>query len=415
LQEEDSHLSEESFEEEFEQTNEGPVSISLASEESQLLQVARKFQTNGKKITKKIALQSQQAFETSKNFLVEKYHDWQETRGQKSAASIQENHPHLAPRFSEIKKSFAFFTSKQKTYTIIALILIFVVPIFIAKWINRPKPHQISELQNIAPEPKAVLANEKNMAAETKEQVVYSQSGLIATLLTNVGPVAITKTSVKISTSGDLKDYPLPAGDGNALRATYMNDLALVLILTDQNKIVSFSPTSLKFAENNISLPEDSKNVYLGTYLTYLYVIDPAANQIYRYPRADGGFGEKTSWLKTGNKVSDISDTTIDENIWTIQNNQVFKFFKGQSQAFSLESSQTPVHFDQIYTNLDAKSLWVLDKQNGRLIEYSKTDGTIIKQYALDELKNATSLVVDEKNKTAYVTTPSGLNALSLQ
>jgi hypothetical protein len=143
-------------------------------------------------------------------------------------------------------------------------------------------------------------------------------------------------------------------------------------------------------------------------------VLDTKSNQILRFPRADGGFGDKTSWLKDGTSLADVTDMTIDDNIYAIQNNNVLKFFKGQKQSFSLEASKTQVTYSKIFTTPDLTNIYVLDTANSRIVSYSK-DGSIVAQYYNESLKNGTSLTVSEKNKVAYVSTTSGLMSITLQ
>ncbi|NTV41247.1 MAG: hypothetical protein HGA61_03150, partial [Candidatus Moranbacteria bacterium] len=109
------------------------------------------------------------------------------------------------------------------------------------------------------------------------------------------------------------------------------------------------------------------------------------------------------------------SEMTIDDSIYLIQNNQVVKFFKGKKQALNLENSTTPIHFDKIFTTIDSASLYVLDTQNSRLIQYDKATGNIISQFYNEAFKNGQAFAVDEKNKTAYVVTNEGLISVALQ
>lgn len=324
----------------------------------------------------------------------------------------------FVPHFSKIKNLFASFSMKQKLSAIFVVFLIIIVPVFINKWINSTAQPSITEVQNAVieqPKSSAVLASEKNINLAPEKKMVLSENDLVSTLVTNSNLVAITKTDVvSISDDGQQTKFPLPAESGTALRATFMKDLSLVFILTDKNKIVSFSPVSNKFADNSISLPENSSALLIGTYMTYMYVLDPKSNQIHRYPRAAGGFGEKTSWLKDTASLSDALDVTLDDNIYVAQNSKVLKFFKGKLQDFNLEKSATPAKFDRICTNIDSESLYALDKENGRIIKYSKADGSITKQYYDEELKNGISISIDESKNNAYVATPNQLIAISL-
>ena len=320
----------------------------------------------------------------------------------------------IVPHFSKIKNLFSRFSFEQKMYTLGALILIFIVPLFIVHFLNQPKAPTITDLPVTPPSQTEILAREKNINTGAIAESVYANSGIISTLIANENPTIITKTSVIVLQNNQPKEFPLPAGSGTPIRATYMHDLSLVLILTDTGKVSSFSPISTKYADNNINLDGTSTQSFIGTYLTYLYLLDQKTNQIYRYPRADGGFGEKTSWLKDSTTLTGVTDMTIDDNIYAIQNNQVIKFFKGKAVPFSLEISNTPVHFDKIYTTPDLQNLYALDNENSRIVEYTK-DGSIFAQFHNDKIKDGNAFSVDEKNKTAYIATSSELISVSLQ
>ena len=280
---------------------------------------------------------------------------------------------------------------------------------------NRPKPQTITEVAIKAPTLSEVLVNEKNINLSPETKIILSNNTLITTLATNSGVAVIAKNSLLVINNGEQKEFVLPENFGASIRATFMKDLSLVFILTDQNKIISFSPVSKKFTDNNISLPARSSSLLIGTYLTYMYALDPASNQIYRYPRATGGFGEKTSWLKDNTPLTGISDMTIDDNIYCVLDNNILKLFKGKKQDLTLEASNTPVHFDNIFTTIDSSSLYSLDTKNSRIVQYSKADGTITAQYFNKALSDGKSLSVDETNKIAYITTSSELISVSIQ
>ncbi|KKQ01538.1 MAG: Erythrocyte binding protein 1, partial [Candidatus Moranbacteria bacterium GW2011_GWD2_36_198] len=304
----------------------------------------------------------------------------------------------ITPHFSKIGKLFSHFSGKQKLFILFALALIFIAPLFIVRFLNRPKAPTIVELQDVPLTQIGALASDKNIDFNTQVQTILSNSNIVTALIANNNPTVVTKNSVIVLQNNQPKEFPIPTDSGAAVSATYMKDLSLVLIFTDSNKILSFSPISEKFASNNIDLSNISSGSPIGTYLTYLYMLDQKNNQIYRFPRADGGFGEKTSWLKDSTSLTNVSEITIDDNIYAISDNKILKFFKGKAVDFSLESSTTPINFDKIYTTPDLQNFYALDTQNSRLVSYSK-DGNIIKQYHNEALKDVISLTVDEQNK----------------
>jgi DNA-binding beta-propeller fold protein YncE len=81
---------------------------------------------------------------------------------------------------------------------------------------------------------------------------------------------------------------------------------------------------------------------------------------------------------------------------------------------FSLEASTTPIRFDSIYTTPELQALYVLDKENSRLVKFSK-EGNILAQFQNETLKDGTSLAINETTNTAYITTTTSLISVSLQ
>lgn len=326
---------------------------------------------------------------------------------------IEKNIGKTIPHISKIKILYSRFTFEQKLYAIGALVLIFIVPIFIVKFMNAPKAPTISDIQIETPLQIETLSKEKNISLNPKTQSIYSNSNIIEVLFANGSPTIITNKSIVVMQNGQSKEFPLPDQSGTPLKAAYMNDLSLVLVLTDSNKVISFNAISNKFAQNNIELKNISSESFIGTYLTYLYVLDQKSNQIYRYPRADGGFGDKLDWFKDSTQLSSISAMTIDDNVYVIKNNEVLKFFKGKTVAINFEKANTPIKFDKIYTNTNLQAIYIIDKENSSLIAFSK-EGNILAQYKNESIGKATALTVDEQTKTAYIATSSELISISL-
>lgn len=368
----------------------------------------KKTKTSARQIAKKIPPLSKKVVTSAKAEIIKFL---AKTR---KSDDTKQKHLDITPHFSKIGKLFSHFSTKQKLYTLGALALVFIAPLFIVQFLNKPKNPTITELKIKPPSQMELLAKEKNINFSTQAKVAFPSQDIVTILIANDNPTLITKTDVIVLQDNQPKKFPLPTDSGNPILATYMNDLSLVLIFTDKNKMLSFSPISTKFIDNKINPANISSTSLIGTYLTYLYVLNQETNQVYRFPRADGGFGDQTSWLKDSTSLSEVSDMTIDDNIYAIQNNQILKFFKGQKQPFTPEASNTPVYFSKIYTTPNLQAIYTLDIQNSRIVQYSK-DGSIIAQFYNEALKNGSSLTVDEANKIAYIATSQGLLSVSLQ
>lgn len=195
-----------------------------------------------------------------------------------------------------------------------------------------------------------------------------------------------------------------PSEFGSIVEARAMDDLNLILLLSQDKKVVSFSPDSKKFQDNLIELPEDSQLNMAGTYMTYLYFVDEKDNQIFRYPRAEGGFGEKTNWLSENVDLSSISSSAINENIYLISQNKLFKFFRGKKADFSLSEEIKP---DLISTQEEDESFYVLDKTSKKIFIFGN-DGALQKEFSNEAFSQAKDMKSDLENKALYVLLEDG-------
>lgn len=316
-----------------------------------------------------------------------------------------------APHFSKMSSLFARLGAKQKAAAIGIVLLIIIAPIAIGK-LTAPKK-QVPVAAPPVPTLSQKLAGDKNITLSTETKPLTSEADFVSVLSYGNAPYAVAPQKITTLENGSPKDYPFPASSGNAVAGALMSDLNLIFILTDSNKVISFSPVSQQFSSNTITIPAGASPKFIATYLTYLYMPDPTANQIYRFPRATGGFGALSNWYTDTASLSGITDMTIDDSVYLVMGNKITKLFKGKNQNISFEDSQTPITFSRIYTDINSQSFYVLDAKNARLVQYDKS-GNIQNQYFNDNLLDATAFNVDEQNKTAYIAGPSGLLSLAL-
>lgn len=304
----------------------------------------------------------------------------------------------IRPRFSKIKETFFKLDQSQKIYAALAIMLLLIVPYFIAKIQNK----NISEepvFQEIAPENPLPLEQDKNVSRIENLQSVFSQADLVKIINLNGKIFFIDKN--KLTNAEDKQSYSFPTDFSSLKIAFPMNDLNLIFLMNQNNRIISWSPLSKKFQENVLAIPAGAEISLAETYLTYLYLLDKNHQQIYRYPRATGGFGEKTNWLKDDIDLKEISDIAIGENIFLAQNGEILKFFQGKKQNFTLEKTATPIFADQLYTQRDSQNLFVLDKKNSRLVKLD-LNGNIVSQFYNTEISSATDFEINEESNLAF-------------
>lgn len=147
-------------------------------------------------------------------------------------------------------------------------------------------------------------------------------------------------------------------------------------------------------------------------YSANIYMVDRGNNKIYRFSGNSKTFGEKTDWLAPGIEAdfSKTIDMSIDGSIWTLSSTgKVTKFTNGNPTSILMEGIVSPLDSPTaIYTNEKLKYVYILDKNNGRVVVLEK-NGKFKIQYVSDQIKNANDLVADEENKKAILLVGSKL------
>ncbi|PJA86996.1 MAG: hypothetical protein CO141_01770, partial [Candidatus Moranbacteria bacterium CG_4_9_14_3_um_filter_42_9] len=165
---------------------------------------------------------------------------------------------------------------------------------------------------------------------------------------------------------------------------------------------------------NTLAIPDGIAITDAKTYLTYIYLLDAKNNQIYRYPRAEGGFGQKSDWVKESLDLSGATGMAIGENIFVAEGKNILKLFRGKKQDFNLEQSATPITPYKVYVLENNTDIYVLDKTNSRIIKLDAS-GNIITQYYNSEISGANDLAVDEANNTVYFSTPDDIKSFRME
>ena len=101
---------------------------------------------------------------------------------------------------------------------------------------------------------------------------------------------------------------------------------------------------------------------------------------------------------------SKATSITIDNNVYVLfSGGTVSKYFKGNSQDFSLKGLDKPMSSPtRIYSNPDFDNIYILDNGNSRILAFDKT-GNFKAQYQAQVIKNAKDFEVLEKDKKIFV------------
>jgi hypothetical protein len=152
-----------------------------------------------------------------------------------------------------------------------------------------------------------------------------------------------------------------------------------------------------------------------------LYIVDPKANQIWRYrPGTKGYEGAPESYFASGSPtdLTGVQAIAIDGSVWLLfPDGRLLKFLVGEEQSFMPKGPPgTPKSPVDVVAPLEGDRLYVADAGTGRILEYTK-DGTLLRQFRPREgdiLKDVRSIYLDEGTSALYVLTGNRLYKANL-
>jgi len=207
------------------------------------------------------------------------------------------------------------------------------------------------------------------------------------------------RTITHITNATTKKTYNVPTTYGTVRDAVAMDDLNMLILRTDKDAIISFTPQgATKFAKNKIVFPAGLSIDSMAVYRTYLYFFDSNGNDIYRYPRATGGFGAAVDWLTDHSSFTTPRSVVIDGTIYMADDSgAITAFFKHKKASFPRVSLTPPLHADALFTANEDAPLYVLDRTTQRIVALSKKDGIVIRNVTNSDFGMATAFTVDER------------------
>lgn len=244
------------------------------------------------------------------------------------------------------------------------------------------------------------------------ETTVTTLETPIVSLLSSKGQLLVL-TSAGITDIATKQTTLLPEKIGGVAMATTMDDLGAVFILGKNNTITTYYPGTHAFVDNIFPLPANTHIDSIGTFLTYLYVLDAKQNTILRFPRAEGGFGAPTAWLKETVSFDANSTMVVTEDIFINTSENILSFAKGKKNSFEARGMNIPLSITAIAATEDSSLIFVLDTKNKRIVELD-ANGTLLQEYWNEKLSNAKSLTLNGSNNEVFVATSDSLLSFKL-
>lgn len=316
----------------------------------------------------------------------------------------------IAPSISKIKDLGLRLNYQQRLYVILIILAVIIIP-FLATHdfaSETPTDQSTQTATEVAENPN----QDKNLVRLESLDAAYSETDILR--LINLNDKIFAVSQAQITDVQNKDTAPVPADFGKIKLAAGMDDLRLIFILNGENRILSYSPVSKKFQDAAITFPAGANITAIGTYLTYLYAVDATNNQIYRFPRATGGFGEKTNWLKDSTDVSKTKNIAINDSIFIItDSNNLIKLFNYVKKDFTPEDTYHKIIPSIAYAKPGSDNVFVLDAQNSKIAKLD-ANGQIQAQYFHAEFEKASDFSISEASSIAYVIIGNDVKTFSL-
>ncbi len=172
-----------------------------------------------------------------------------------------------------------------------------------------------------------------------------------------------------------------------------------------------------EISQLSVNLPSSLKQIDdLTFYLDKMYLLDKAANQIFRLTLNGNNFTSPKNWLKDNAPVNQAVSMAVDGYLYLLlDNGQIQRYASGNQRDFpkiSLEPALTAPK--EIYTDADAQYLYVLDPPNKRFIVLSK-EGEVKNQYYSEKFNDLKDFIVQEKEKKVYLLNSNQVLVVAIQ
>ncbi len=310
-----------------------------------------------------------------------------------------------------LKKTKKLFSNTQNYFQnkiskkILIIILVSIVLIFLSFLVIANKNNKLEPADDSFPLEKKIQTEKIDFSVKNLRTLMDIDKEIKdSTLLKNdLFLLTENQSLIKFSIRNNTKtEILLPKELKNPSYLSSIESLSLVFIVS-QDQTYSYSPVTNNFSKNIIAMPESFKSVGIGTYLTYLYLLDQETNQIYRYDRVPGGFGTAKKWLKKPANLENATSFDVSDSIYIAFNNgKIQKYFSNElKKEFNLEENFEP---HKIRTKINQNEIFALDRKQGKIVMLFENNNQQV-FFEDKKFKNANDFSVDFENKKVFVIT----------
>lgn len=156
---------------------------------------------------------------------------------------------------------------------------------------------------------------------------------------------------------------------------------------------------------------------FIEAFASYIYVLNPAKRDIYRYVEQEEGFSDPIGWVSgaAGFDYEQTSSWAIDGDIWVAtREGSLHRLAAGREQNFAVTGLEQPFNSTLLIdTNENLENLYLLEPDQARLVVLNK-EGQFIKEVKSASLASTTALFVSEELGKAFAVSGSIMYSVEL-
>ncbi len=212
------------------------------------------------------------------------------------------------------------------------------------------------------------------------------------------------------SVMADSKKANIVTGSDNFKTTSFIDKNADAFYLANSSGIFSINKQIAKPSDKWMGI--SGLKFFAGN----IYLLDPRANQIWKYQGTDLGFVDLVPYLQTGISVdlSRVVDFAIDGFVYVLSSTgSIVKFSAGSTVDFTIVGLDTPLaNPSSIFATDETNNIYILD--NNRVVVLNK-EGVYQSQYIFTENFTKAIVLADENVKKIFLVSGSKIYSIDIK
>jgi hypothetical protein len=265
--------------------------------------------------------------------------------------------------------------------------------------------------------------------AQVERVVDFSNPSEIAnfsSLNPNASVNSLELTNGRLYAAGDsaeiykltVKDNLLKAIDSksSSLKNPTIDKNGVIRYLDGQKNVIAIDTKTDSISSSKVALKDGQEIVGIDTYLDkYLYTLDKANKQLYRFTKGVNGYERGETRLKgddLGSAVAlYIDNRSAKSYVYVLKSDgQLLKFYDGKQESFSLKAIDPAL--SSVSKMVIAKNIYILS--NDSRVAVFSAEGEFKHQYRFSGVSDLKDIAVDEAAGKLYLLSGTSIKSVDL-